>query len=270
LKISLVSTLDKQFIVEQAISTLKVYGKIPVKNLAVSQSLELAEEVRKDGQRLPIVCFKTPNGPEVILGELYMRILKLASMDKCVIVYIEDLPVEILHLIILAYIDESFMSIAEQIVLMHYLSKIKKISHAQLALRFRLSRTVVTNRIRLFNLPYEVMSGLVNDEITEGHARALLGLKRTDLIVNAYEITRKDGLSVRESEELVRRLQGRSKRTKQKAAKLSSDLEMWNKNLEEYFDTKVYIQQLLRGGRVIVTFKSKEDLRRILGKIGLG
>lgn len=269
MKISLVQTLDKKYAVDQALSTLRVYSKIPVKNIPVSQTLELAEEIRRDGQRLPIICFRTPTGPEVILGELYMRILKLASLDKCTICYIEDLPIEILQLVILAYIDEKFMSVAEQVVLLHYLANEQKVPHAQLALRFRQSRTVITNRIRLFALPYEVMAGLVNDEITEGHGRGLLGLKKNDLMVNAFEIIRKDELSVRETEELVRRLQGRSKRIKQSASKLSTEFEMWTKLLEEAFDSKVYIQQLLRGGRLILTFKSKEDLKRILSKLGI-
>ncbi|WKZ30164.1 MAG: hypothetical protein QY314_00095 [Candidatus Dojkabacteria bacterium] len=269
LKISLVQTLDKKYAVDQALSTLRVYAKLPVKNVPVSQMLELAEEVRRDGQRLPLVCFRTPTGPEVILGEMYMRVLKMASLDKCTIVYIEDIPVEMLQLIILAYIDEKFMSLAEQIVLMHYLSNEKKVPHAQLALRFRLSRTVVTNRIRLFALPYEVMSGLVNEEVTEGHVRSLLGLKKDDLIINAFEIIKKDELSVRETEELVRRLQGRSKRLKQTVNKLSSEFEQMTSILETELDTKVYIQPLIRGGRLIVSFKSKEDLKRILRKLGL-
>lgn len=269
LKISLVQTLDKQYISESSVANLKVFAKVPVRNISVSQSLEYAEDVRKDGQRLPVVCFRTPTGPEVVLGELYLRILKLASLETCMIVYVDEIPIEILQLIILAYIDEKFMSMAEQIVLLNYLANEKKIPHAQLALRFRQSRTVITNRIRLFALPYEVMSGLVNDEISEGHARSILSLKKNDLMVNAYEIVKKDELSVRESEELVRRLLGRSKRIKQATIKLPSDMEEWNRNLEDLFETKVYLQQMMRGGRMVITFKSKEDLKRILGKMGL-
>jgi len=269
LKISLVQTLDKQYVSEHSVANLKIYPKIPVRNLSVSQSLEYAEEVRRDGQRLPIVCFRTPNGPEVVLGELYLRILKLASLESCVIVYVDELPIEILQLIILAYLDEKFMSSAEQIVLLHYLANEKKIPHAQLALRFRQSRTVITNRIRLFALPFEVISGLVNDEITEGHARSILSLKKNDLMVNAYEIIRKDELSVREAEELVRRLLGRSKRLKQPTMRLPSDMEEWSRDLEDLFETKVYLQQMMRGGRLVITFKSKEDLKRILAKMGI-
>lgn len=268
LKISLVQTLDKKYVTENSLSTLRVYSKLPVKNVPVSQMLEMAEEVRRDGQRLPLVCFRTPTGAEVVLGELYIRVLKLASLDKASVVYIEEIPIEILQLIILAYIEEKFMSMAEQIMLMHYLANEKKISHAQLALRFRLSRTVVTNRIRLFALPYEVMAGLVNDELTEGHVRCLLGLKKAELMVNAYEIIKKDELSVREAEELVRRLQGRAKRFKQSTTK-TSEFDEISEALEKALETKVFIQPLLRGGRVIVSFKSKEDLKKILSKIGM-
>lgn len=267
MKISLVQTLDKNLGQTLPVDSLKVYPKIPVMNMSVSKMLGFAEEVRKDGQRLPLVCFKTPAGPEVVLGELYLRILKLASIEQAVITYIDDIPLEILHLIILAYLESDFMSLAEQVVLLHYLGKALKISHAQLALRFKLSRTVVTNRIRLFSLAYEVMSGLVNNEISEGHARALLSLKRDDLIVNAYEIIKKDSLSVREAEELVRRLLGRGKRFKQSSTKLNAEYDIIAKQVGDMLGAKAYIQPLLRGGRMIVTFKSKEDLKQILEKI---
>lgn len=267
MKISLVQTLDKNLGQTLPLESIKVYPKVPVMNMAVSSMLAYAEEVRKEGQRLPLVCFKTPGGPEVVLGELYLRILKLASLEQCVIVYIDDIPTEILHLIILAYLEGGFMSIAEQVMLLHYLSKAKKSSHAQLALRFKLSRTVVTNRIRLFTLPYEVMAGLVNNEISEGHARSLLSLKRDDLIVNAFEIIKRDSLSVREAEELVRRLLGRGKRFKASSTKLNVEYDMIAKQVGEMLTTKAYIQPLLRGGRLILSFKSKEDLKEILEKI---
>lgn len=266
MKISLVQTLDKNLGLTLPVDSLNVYPKVPVKNMPVSGMLGHAEEVRKDGQRLPLVCFKTPSGPEVVLGELYLRILKLASMEQCVVVYIDDIPMEILQLIILAYIEGGFMSIAEQVVLLHYLAKGKKASHSQLALRFKLSRTVVTNRIRLFTLPYEVMSGLVNDEVSEGHVRALLSLKRDDLIINAFEMIKRDTLSVREAEELVRRLLGRGKRFKQTTTKLNVEYDSIANQVSELLDTKTYIQPLLRGGRLIVSFKSKEELRKILEK----
>jgi ParB family chromosome partitioning protein len=266
-KISLVQTLDKNLGQTLPVDSLKVYPKIPVMNMTVSKMLGFAEEVRKDGQRLPLVCFKTPAGPEVVLGELYLRILKLASLEQAVITYIDDIPLEILHLIILAYLESGFMSLAEQVVLLHYLGKAMKVSHAQLALRFKLSRTVVTNRIRLFSLPYEVMSGLVNGEVSEGHVRSLLSLKRDDLIINAYEIIKKDSLSVRDAEELVRRLLGRGKRFKQTTTKLNVEYDMIAKQVGEMLGAKAYIQPLLRGGRMIVTFKSKEDLKQILEKI---
>lgn len=267
MKISLVQTLDKNLGQTLPVESIKVYPKVPVMNMAVSAMLAFAEEVRKEGQRLPLVCFKTPTGPEVILGELYLRILKLASIEQAVIVYIDDIPMEILHLIILAYIEGKFMSLAEQVVLLHYLSKSKKASHAQLALRFKLSRTVVTNRIRLFSLPYEVVSGLVNSEVSEGHARALLSLKRDDLMVNAYEIIRRDSLSVREAEELVRRLLGRGKRFKASTTKLNVEYDVIARQVGDMLGSKTYIQPLLRGGRLILSFKSKDDLRQILEKI---
>jgi len=269
LKISLAQTIDKQYLKTILSSKTKVYEKLPVKNLPVSQTLAFAEEVRKDGQRLPLVCIETTHGPEVILGELYLRVLKLASLDQVLYVNIEEVPVEILHLIILTYLEENLMSIAEQVIMLHYLSSVKKYSHSQLALRFKTSRTVVTNRIRLARLPFEVMNGLVNNDISEGHARSLLALKRDDLIVNAFEIMRRDNLSVREAEELVRRLLGRGKRIRTAPVKLNAEYEEMANKLGEFFETRVYVQPLLRGGRLVISFKSKDDLKKLLEKVNI-
>jgi len=107
----------------------------------------------------------------------------------------------------------------------------------------------------------------VNNEVSEGHVRALLSLKRDDLIVNAFEIIKRDSLSVREAEELVRRLLGRGKRFKQSATKLTVEYDLIAKQVGDMLGTKAYIQPLLRGGRLILSFKSKEDLKEILEKI---
>ena len=208
--ISLVDTLDKKYLHLLKLDEVYSDPEKPKKNLAIDATLKLADEIKNKGQLLPIVCVgKTdPQGNlknYVFLGEAYFRALKLAVLENVYVVFVDELPVELIHLIFITYKNLGLINMLEEVELLNYLNKERGLNHNQLATRFNLTRSVITNKIRLLKLPVEVLYGLINKEISEGHARALLSLKNRELILNAYEIIKRDKMNVRQTEELVRR-----------------------------------------------------------------
>jgi len=269
LTISLVQTLDKKYLEKVNLDDIVINPNIPSKNAEIKRSIEVAEDIQKYGQKLPILCEKSKEGtPVLFLGDLYYKALKLSTSEEVWITYIHELSVELIHLITMSFVDAKLTTFLEEVRTMEFLSKELGVPHSQLATRFRISRSTVSNRIRMLALPYEVMNALVNDEITEGHARAILSLKSKELMINAVEIVKKDKLSVRQTEELSRNLLGRIK--KERAYnKIPDELTEMAAELENKLQTNVNIQPMLKGGRIMIAYKSRDDLKRILSRFGI-
>src|SRR5690606_16191495 len=111
----------------------------------------------------------------------------------------------------------------EEAMAFEQLSQAFKLTHEQISKRLGLSRSAIANKIRLLSLPDELKKGLLEEKITEGHARALLGLKDKNTMIATYKIILRDHLSVRAVEELVRRLNKGQMKFKKRTDRIIDD-----------------------------------------------
>jgi ParB family chromosome partitioning protein len=141
--------------------------------------------------------------------------------------------------------------------------------HADIAKKIGFSRPAVTNKMRLLTLPDSVKKYLLEDELTEGHARALLGLNSSEAMIAAGKIAIRDRLSVRQVEELVRRLNdGAVKRYRTENNEiLDTHTRTLENSLQNKFGTSVKLTRSSRGGRIVIPFKDDEELKRIYDSI---
>ena len=111
-------------------------------------------------------------------------------------------------------------------------------------------------------------NNLLDEKITEGHARGLLGLKNNEMMIAAYKIIMRDHLSVRAVEELVRRLNKGSKMPKRKTMRIidekTTNIES---SLRQKFGEKVSLSRSLKGGKIIIPFTNDNELDKILSLI---
>ncbi len=218
---------------------------LPKQVVDLNKLLELSKKY-KDAP-LPVLL---QDEDTLFVGELYIRILKFAELDQVPAVNINDLNVDQVLIILKEYGESDLLNIVEVIRFMKFLSEKFGFSHARLGELFGISRVAVTNRLRLLSLPFEVLYGLANNQISEGHARALLSLKSQDLITYAFNKVLEKKLSVRQTEDLAREMLGRQKRSR---------------SVKNSF--KVEIDSTLN--RVVLTFESSASLESFVKKCKL-
>ncbi|MCL4824515.1 MAG: stage 0 sporulation protein J, partial [Anaerolineales bacterium] len=140
------------------------------------------------------------------------------------------------------------------------------LSQEQVAERVGKSRVAVTNTLRLLGLSAKVKQALVDKHITEGHARALLGLTSAKAQEAALQTVLKLGMSVRQTEGLVRRMGGEKPKAKPKP-RVPADVLDVERKLRSSLGTKVVLKHGKKGGAVTIYYYSDEELDTLLERL---
>jgi ParB family chromosome partitioning protein len=145
--------------------------------------------------------------------------------------------------------------------LMHELA----LTHEQVATRVGKSRSAISNTMRLLELPDRGQQLLIEGKISEGHARAILGLKVAEDQLITLETVLADGLSVRQTEELIRRINEKQTTPPKPVEKpeKSKDTKVFESKLRGALGTKVSLNRNRKGGKIIIEFFSDEEFESI-------
>lgn len=263
---------DHSYIPNLSIDQIKPNPYQPRIEVKPETLLDLADSIREHGVIEPlIVTQKKEEEFELIAGERRWRAAKLAGLKKVPAVIKEASPREMLELAIVENIQRADLNPLEEALAFKQLVENHKLTHTQIAKKVGLSRPAVANKIRLLNLPEVVRKGLLEGKISEGHARALLGLTSDKTIVAAYRRISSENLSVRAVEELVRRLNASGKKVKKQPLSVSrptdQKTETLEKKLQAYFGIDVKIFRSQRGGKIIIPFSGDNDLDEKFNKL---
>ena len=136
--------------------------------------------------------------------------------------------------------------------------------HEDLGVIVGKSRSAVTNRLRLLNLPKEVLDLIEKKEISEGHARALLSLDDKAEIIRIAHLIKDKNLSVRDVENMIK---SRSKPSEKKEKKQDANLLELSREMEVFFNSKVDIKPSKKGGVINIKYNSDDELDTIIKKI---
>jgi len=229
--------------------------------------VELADSIRVNGIIEPIIVSKksTSEKYELIAGERRWRAAKLAKAQTIPVIVKEASPLQMLQLAIIENIHRKDLNPLEEALAFEQLINLFGMSHDDIAKKIGFSRPAVANKMRLLTLPDQVKKSLLEGELTEGHARALLGLTANEAIIAAAKITVRDHLNVRQVEELVRRLnEGNEKKYRTDTNTIiDSHTQTLEKNLQQKFGTTVKLHRSTKGGKIIIPFKDDEELKKI-------
>ncbi len=225
---------------------------------------ELAASIREHGVIQPLIV--TEQGPEryqLIAGERRWQAARMAGLATVPVVVKEATPQQLLELALVENIQRADLNPLEEASAYRQLVEDFDLTQEQVADRVGKSRVAVTNTLRLLRLPAEVKQALADGTIREGHARALLGLEKAEAQVAALKTVVGKDLSVRQTEELVRRLQALP--PPEKPPKLRSpEVQALEEDFRETLGTKVNLYQNRKGrGRLVIHFYSEEELQTI-------
>ncbi len=247
------------------ISDIEPNREQPRKNFDKEALEELADSIRQFGIIQPIVVQKKDDYYEIIAGERRWRAAKLAKVKEVPVVIKEYTKQEVMEIALIENIQRKDLNPIEEALAYKSLIDEYHLKQDELAKRVSKSRAAIANAMRLLKLTDEVQNMLINDDISMGHARALLALDQEDLQLEAAKVVIEKGLSVRDTEKLVKSI------LNPKQVKLpipSSEEAVYESiatKLREKLGTKVSINHKKGGkGKIEIEYYSKEEFERIL------
>ena len=237
----------------------------PRRKFSEDELTELSRSIKKKGILQPLLVRRNNNGYELIAGERRLRASKMAGLGQVPVVVREISETELLEASVIENIQREDLNPMEEAEAYRRLAEEFKLTQAQVAERVSKSRSAVANFIRLCQLPQPIKDSLAENTLSMGHARALLGADTTAQQTRAWQVVMSKGLSVRETESLVKRLKSEKKKKKKRIP--GSDEIYFNtlaEDLSRRFGTKVCIKRKGQKGKVEIDFYSNDDLDRLL------
>jgi len=227
---------------------------------------ELADSIREHGVLQPLVVMSVDGGYQLIAGERRLQASKLAGLRAVPAILRQATKQELLELALIENIQRADLNALEEAEAYRQLTEDFGLSHEAVARRVGKSRVAVTNTLRLLGVAPAVKQALVDGKITEGHARALLGLSSVRAQESALQTVVKLDMSVRQTEGLVKKLGGAKPSSKKKAGP-SPDVTDIEQRLRASLGTKVALRHSKKGGTVTIHYYSDEELDALLGKL---
>lgn len=238
----------------------------PRKNFDEDALQELADSIKQFGLLQPILVQDRKTYYEIIAGERRWRAAKLAGLKEVPVIVKTFTEQEIVEISLIENIQREDLNPIEEALAYKRLLTEFKLTQDEVAERVSKSRTTVTNSMRLLKLDERVQQMIIDEMITTGHARALIGIEDKNM---QHELAQKifdEKLNVREVEKLVKNIQ--SPKPKKEPKKVNASLELVYRDIEEKLKqslgTKVSIQSKENGaGKMEIEFFSHEELERL-------
>ena len=230
---------------------------------------ELVASIRENGVLQPILVQKSDTGYELVVGERRWRASKKAGLKKIPALIREVTDAQALELAIIENIHRQDLNPIEEADAYAHLSDEFALTQEMIAKKVGKSRTAVTNTLRLLKLSRNIKEDLISGKISMGHARALLGLDNAGQREALRKEIFKQDLTVRQTESRVSRLkQPVPIKPVSLVSKKNIFIKDLAKELERRLGTKVDIKPAKKGGKLVVTYYSDDDLDRIKDLIG--
>ena len=238
---------------------------------------ELAASIREHGVLQPILLRRVEGGYQVVAGERRLRAAEQAGLTKIPAVIGDFSDATMMQVALVENLQRADLNPIEEAEAYRRLIEEFGLTQEEIAQKVGKSRSAIANTLRLLNLPAAIQEDLRAGRASEGHARAVLGLTDEAERLAAWKEVVGGGLSVRETEELVKARAGKergdvSRETVKPPRAASGGLDPFLQEIEDRIraalGTKVKIRPAGKGGRIEIEYYSQEELERILELIG--
>ena len=256
--------------IEIAIDRLRMNPHQPRTTFDAAALATLAESIRAHGVLQPVLVTETLDGYRLVAGERRVRAARLAGLDRVPAIVRQLADREQLELALVENLQREDLDPIESARAYRQLIDEFGFTQEQLAARVARARSTVANTLRLLDLHQDVQDAVAAGAITEGHARALGGLPRERQHA-ALAVVIADDLSVRQAEELVRRLREGAAPKSTAGAKATDPVDPERERVEEdlrrALGTKVSLARSRHGGRIVIEYYDDEDLGRLYARL---
>ena len=257
-----------------AIAQISVNPKQPRRDFDEAALTELSESIKLHDIIQPVTVIKLgDNSYQLISGERRLRASKIAGL-KDIPAYIRTAnDQQLLEMALLENLQRENLNAMEIAISYRRLMDECSLTQEEVGERMKKERSTVTNYLRLLKLPPDLQKAVRDGDLSMGHARAIIGLDQIDQQLYAYREVREKGLSVRQTEQLVKDLLAeKESNTTRKAdpAKLPPAYKRIEDNMASHFSTRVKLDRKKNGkGSITIEFYNDQDLERIMDKMVL-
>jgi ParB family chromosome partitioning protein len=253
--------------IEIPIARIRPNPRQPRQRIGQAELETLAASIVAHGVLQPILVIETIDGYQLVAGERRLRASQLAGLERIPAIIRQLADRDQLELALVENLQREDLGPLEEANAFRSLVDDFGMSQEEIAGRVGRARSTVANTLRLLDLDQNVQAALVDGSITEGHARALGGLT-TDQQVRVVGTVVDQQLSVRQTEELVRRLREPRRTTPDAVApRLEPELERVEEDLRRALGTKVTLARSRRGGRIVIEYYSDEELTQLYDRL---
>ncbi|CCX59968.1 putative uncharacterized protein [Blautia hydrogenotrophica CAG:147] len=252
--------------VKVKISKVEPNREQPRKQFDEDSLLELSESIKQYGVLQPLVVSDKKDYYEIIAGERRWRAAKLAGLKEVPVIIKELSKQETVEISLIENIQREDLNPIEEAMAFKRLLDEFHLKQDEVADRVSKSRTAVTNVMRLLKLESEVQQMLIDEMITAGHARALLGISDRELQIKIANKVFDEKLSVRETEKLVKSiLEPKKEKPMKKDTAEDAIYESLEEKMKGIMGTKVIINRKKNNkGKIEIEYYSRDELERII------
>jgi ParB family chromosome partitioning protein len=225
---------------------------------------ELASTIKAHGVLTPVVVRRSAGGYQIVAGERRIRAARLAGLTRVPAIVREASNAQALEMALVENLQREDLNPLEAAEAYQRLIEEFGLTQEEVAQRVGRDRSSVANALRLLRLPRRIREDIAAGSLSEGHARALLGLERQADQLKARDRIVAKGLSVRAAEALVRRLKRGDGKGAPRPAAANPNLQALEEQLRQVLGTKVRIARTGPGGTIEISFFSDEDLTRLV------
>jgi len=235
----------------------------PRKHFDTEALEELAATIREHGVLTPVVVRRVPGGFQIIAGERRIRAARLAGLTHIPTIIKDATDSQALQMALVENLQREDLNPLEAAEAYQRLVDEFGLTQEEVAGRLGRNRSSVTNSLRLLRLPKRIQEDVAAGTLSEGHARALLGLEGPADQIKGRNLVVKRGLTVRATEALVRRLRAGEPPKRERGSNQDPNLGAMEDQLRMVLGTKVRIQRNGAGGTLEISFYSSDDLTRL-------
>ena len=226
----------------------------------------LAASIAIHGVLQPVLVTEVLDGYQLVAGERRVRAAQMAGLDRVPAIVRQMAERDQLAVAIVENVQRADLNAMEEAHAYRQLADEFGLTQDDIATRVGRARSTVANTLRLLDLEPSVQQALANGDIAEGHARALAGASpagQRQLIA----VVVAGGLSVRQTEELVRRLREQPAAQARPTTNPNADMDHLEEDLRRALGTKVVLARSRRGGRIVIEYYSDEEFSRLFDRL---
>jgi len=258
------TTEDEQSVEQIAIDACRPNPYQPRKTFDADSIEELKASILQYGIIQPLIVRRSIKGYEIVAGERRFRAAKEAGLKEVPAIVKDYDDEKMMEIALLENLQREDLTIIEEAVAYKRLIEELHLTQEELSKRIGKSRSHIANMMRLLLLPDNIVQSVNNGELSMGHARALLGLKKKEMIQTVVRKIKREHLNVRQVEKLITELNKNEPKKKKRKDEKDIYIKQYEVKLREALGTNVKIHKGKHKGKIEIDFYSNEDLEQFL------